>query len=351
VSSFTLENYLTEIAPDSPCGASLEDDFAFAQLENEAKFVGERQMGGEIIPEVEPDWKKVRASALDLLARSRDIQIAMHLACALLHTDGISGLNEGLALIHGLLANYWEEVHPRQDPEDDYPILRVNTLGTLKDGKKILGPLGKLSLTQSKAGNFCWREIELARDVEANVIPKSDLIPDMALIEAAFLDTPLDFLKTQASHFKKTQKLLQDIVALVADKAGSVNTPDVAPLLSVLININKFLAEKIQQRAEAAQEDGAEAEAEAVPGVEGETTPSRVPARTGSIQSREDVIRSIDAICKYFERYEPSSPVPLLLLRAKKMLTMNFMEILSELAPDAVKQAETICGVTNRNNP
>jgi type VI secretion system protein ImpA len=351
VSSFTLENYLTEIAPDSPCGASLEDDFAFAQLENEAKFVGERQMGGEIIPEVEPDWKKVRASALDLLARSRDIQIAMHLACALLHTDGISGLNEGLALIHGLLANYWEEVHPRQDPEDDYPILRVNTLGTLKDGKKILGPLGKLSLTQSKAGNFCWREIELARDVEANVIPKSDLIPDMALIEAAFLDTPLDFLKTQASHFKKTQKLLQDIVALVADKAGSVNTPDVAPLLSVLININKFLAEKIQQRAEAAQEDGAEAEAEAVPGVEGETTPSRVPARTGSIQSREDVIRSIDAICKYFERYEPSSPVPLLLLRAKKMLTMSFMEILSELAPDAVKQAETICGVTNRNNP
>jgi type VI secretion system protein ImpA len=349
VSSFTLENYLTEIAPDSPCGASLEDDFAFAQLENEAKFVGERQMGGEIVPEVEPDWKKVRASALDLLTRSRDIQIAMHLSCALLHTDGISGLNEGLSLIHGLLAKYWEEVHPRQDPEDDYPILRVNTLGTLKDGKKILGPLGKLPLTQSKAGNFCWREIELSRDVEANVIPKSDQIPDMALIEVAFLDTPLDFLKNQAAHFKQTQKLLQDIVALVADKAGSVNTPDIAPLLGMLININKFLAEKIQQRAEAVQDEGAEAET--MPGVEGEAVPSRAPAKNGGIQSREDVIRSIDAICKYFERYEPSSPVPLLLLRAKKMLTMNFMEILSELAPDAVKQAETICGVTNRNNP
>jgi len=57
------------------------------------------------------------------------------------------------------------------------------------------------------------------------------------------------------------------------------------------------------------------------------------------------VIRAIDEICKYFERYEPSSPVPFLLLRAKKLLAMNFMEILRDMTPDAVNQAENICGV------
>jgi len=50
-------------------------------------------------------------------------------------------------------------------------------------------------------------------------------------------------------------------------------------------------------------------------------------------------------MCKYFERYEPSSPVPFLLQRAKKLLSMNFMEILQDLTPDAVSQAENICGV------
>lgn len=343
MSSFALEKYLTEISPDSPCGESLEDDFAFAQLENEAKFVGERQMGGEIVPEVEPDWNKVKTLSHELLVRSRDIQIAMHLSCALLHTDGITGFNEGLTLIHGLLKKYWEEVHPRQDPEDDYPILRVNTLGTLKDDKKVLGPIGKTKLTQSKAGNFSWREIELAKDVEANLIPKSDSIPDMALIEAAFLDTPIDFLKTQEAQFKQSLNIVQDIVALVADKAGAVNVPDLAPLTNVFKNISKFLVEKIQQKADAAPEES-DVDSESAAGGEGISGSGKAPVKTGSIQSREDVIRSIDAICKYFERYEPSSPVPLLLLRSKKMLTMNFMEILTELAPDAVKQAETICG-------
>ncbi|MGH8500855.1 MAG: ImpA family type VI secretion system protein, partial [Methylococcales bacterium] len=121
MSNFNLENYLTEISPDSPCGQSLEDDFAFARLENDAKFVGERQMGNEVIPEVEPDWKQVRASALELLTRSRDIQVAMHLCCALLKLDGLPGLIQGLTLIRGLLEKYWDDVHPRQDPDDDYP--------------------------------------------------------------------------------------------------------------------------------------------------------------------------------------------------------------------------------------
>jgi hypothetical protein len=31
--------------------------------------------------------------------------------------------------------------------------------------------------------------------------------------------------------------------------------------------------------------------------------------------------------------------------RAKKLLSMNFMEILQDLTPDSVSQAENICGV------
>ena len=53
----------------------------------------------------------------------------------------------------------------------------------------------------------------------------------------------------------------------------------------------------------------------------------------------------IDKVCLYFERNEPSSPVPLLLQRAKRLISKDFLEILRDLTPDGVSQAELIGGV------
>ena len=65
---------------------------------------------------------------------------------------------------------------------------------------------------------------------------------------------------------------------------------------------------------------------------------------SGELQSREDVMRILDKLCEYYARVEPSSPVPLLLLRAKKLVPMNFMEIVKDLIPDAVATAEMYRG-------
>ena len=60
--------------------------------------------------------------------------------------------------------------------------------------------------------------------------------------------------------------------------------------------------------------------------------------------TREDVIRALDKACRYYESHEPSSPVPLLLKRAKRLVAKDFMEILRDLAPEGVSQAEKISG-------
>jgi type VI secretion system protein ImpA len=49
-------------------------------------------------------------------------------------------------------------------------------------------------------------------------------------------------------------------------------------------------------------------------------------------------LRSLDAICAYYERTEPSSPVLPLLRRAQQLVGKNFTEILQELAPDTIAQ-------------
>jgi len=65
---------------------------------------------------------------------------------------------------------------------------------------------------------------------------------------------------------------------------------------------------------------------------------------SGDILTREDVVKALDKICEYYARHEPASPVPVMAQRCKKLVTMSFFQILNELAPDGVKQAQLVMG-------
>ncbi len=60
----------------------------------------------------------------------------------------------------------------------------------------------------------------------------------------------------------------------------------------------------------------------------------------GRIVTREDAIKALDRVCEYYERNEPSSPLPLLIRRAQRLASKSFLDIIRDLAPDAVSQAE-----------
>jgi len=60
------------------------------------------------------------------------------------------------------------------------------------------------------------------------------------------------------------------------------------------------------------------------------------------ITGRPDVLLTLEKICKYYETYEPGSPVPLLLRRAQGLVEKNFVEIIEELVPDSLTQLRQI---------
>lgn len=62
------------------------------------------------------------------------------------------------------------------------------------------------------------------------------------------------------------------------------------------------------------------------------------------IASRNDVILALDQILDYFSHHEPSHPAPLLLERVKKMMGMNFENIIEELLPDSLGQLQFFSG-------
>jgi type VI secretion system protein ImpA len=63
------------------------------------------------------------------------------------------------------------------------------------------------------------------------------------------------------------------------------------------------------------------------------------------VNSRADVERSLDQIIDFYERTEPSSPIPHLARRMRRMVPMDFLELMAEIAPSGMKEFRTVAGV------
>jgi type VI secretion system protein ImpA len=70
----------------------------------------------------------------------------------------------------------------------------------------------------------------------------------------------------------------------------------------------------------------------------------------GRIQSRSDVMKTIDAIVDYYARQEPGSPIPVVLGRVKSWVNMDFMSILNDIAPNSVDDAKRVLTARNEDD-
>ena len=71
---------------------------------------------------------------------------------------------------------------------------------------------------------------------------------------------------------------------------------------------------------------------------------ARPTAMRGEIQSRQDALQMLDRVIRYLEQAEPGNPAPLLIERAKKLIGVSFLEIMANLAPNALDTIENVTG-------
>jgi type VI secretion system protein ImpA len=339
-----VEKLLEAVSPESPCGEDLEYDSAFGELERAAQGKPEQQFGDTIVPAEDPDLRKVKETALDLFSRTRDLRVAVYLARGATHTDGLAGLADSLEVVQGLLDRYWDDVHPRLDPDDNHdPTLRINTLASLCDPDSMLRPVRESPLVSSRAlGRFSLRDLRLAEGVLTPTAEEP--VPDLAGIDAAFLDCDPDELQETAACAGRSLELLGRIESAVADRVSPEYGVQLEPLRHVVQEIERVLTDRLARRGMAAP-----GEAPSEPAAAAGPTPAAgaaAPAAPEAVNSREDVIRSLDRICQYYETHEPSSPVPLLLQRAKRLVRKDFLAIIRDLAPDGVTQIENLGGIS-----
>lgn len=348
MSSIDVDSLLQQVSGESPCGEDLEYDPEFGEMTRASEGKPEQQMGDAVVEAEEPDWRTVKDKAVDLLSRTKDVRVAVFLSRSLLNTEGFEGLSEGMAVVRGLLERYWDEVHPQLDADDDDdPTMRVNALVDLTDADSMLSALRTAPIVSSRVfGRFNMRDLEIAK---GEVLPPEGGPEPVSLetIDGAFMDSDVEDLQATAGALGQIIDHVEAIEARVTEKVGASRAIDLSALPQMLRGMQQLVHERLSKRGvdSSVAHDDTAGQGEAASDA-GASQPAAAP---GEIRSREDVIRVLDRACEYFERNEPSSPVPLLLRRAKRLISKDFMEILRDLAPDGVSQAENVGGTNGES--
>lgn len=339
-----VDDLLAEITAEQPCGEDMEYDVAFTELEIAAQGKAEQEYGDTLVEAEEPDWAEVEEKALAVLQQSKDLRAAMHLTRSLLKTEGLVGLSQGLELFRGYVERYWDSVHPQLDPDDDNdPTMRVNVFRSLADEDTMLRAIRAAPLTDSRVvGRFSLRDIAIANGELPPPENAGEGPADMTIIEAAFQDTDPERLQALADAVRESMEHVTSIESTVTDAVEAGAGPDLSDLGKTLKKAHSALAERLGgDEEEAADEELEEGLAEAGP-----SAGAGAGAISGAVKNPNDVIRMLDKILDYYARSEPSSPLPLLLQRAKRLVSKDFMTIMKDIAPDGVSQASTVGGIS-----
>lgn len=346
MAALDVEKLLAPVSDEAPCGANLEYNKDFIEIEKLSKGTPEQTMGTTVIPAVEPDWRGVRDGCLELLAKTRDLRLLTFLTLSLLQLEGIPGLKTGLTLLKGSIEKFWDCIYPKLDPDDNNdPTARMNILRTFASRHPEWGdyPAVKMlrlaPLTQSvQAGRFSLRDIAVATGTTPPANPEAKI--EMALIDAAAKDTNVDFLKANEQAAREAATLVKELEALIDAKVGAGRGVDLRDLAKTLKEAADRLTQFLGFHGVAMDNaDTAGAGETSTDGAAAGGSPIR-----GDIQSQADVVRMLEKICHFYARTEPSSPVPILLERAKRLIGKNFWEILTDLSPSAIDSVKVISG-------
>lgn len=313
-----------------PCGADLEYDSEVQELEKAAAGKPETQFSAA----EPPDWPQVREIAASVMQRTRDLRIAMHWCRASVNLEGFAALPSALCLLQGLLNNFWDGLHPLPDPDDGDTFARVNALDGLDKLDGLLGDVRQaLLVNDRRLGGLRVRDVEIALE---RLAPRADEeVRSKGQIEGALADLaePSALLRTQVAEALHWLKQLQTAMNDRFGIGSGVELKNLRTMISGVESVLPALPEAGQDAESASGEPGsAEAPARRASGVHG-------------IETRAEAVRAIELVCAYLERSEPTNPAQLLLRRAAKLIDKNFLQLVQDLAPDALNEVARIMGV------
>jgi len=332
-------DFLAPVSEAEPCGADVSYQPEFLELDSLILGKPETQFSEA----VKPDWKLIAERCQELMAVSKHLRVGTIFVLASLQTGGLPGMGQAMELLAGWLRLYWETIYPRLDPDDNLdPLERMNILSSLTspiatfgDSFRFLERLSEAPLTHSPTmGKLSLQDIQKADAAKSE--PGSPA--HSAEVAAAFRDTPAERLHELWDGLEQGKAGVKDMAAFLE----GIGIIDAAPSFSLLLDQLALLEKQLAPYVTTA-----------CPELDDSPASEKLllaPQPTSGIQSRSDVVRMLDLICAYYADHEPSSPIPLLLQRARRLVHSGFLEILAEIAPDSLTQVRTATGAAQEKD-
>jgi type VI secretion system protein ImpA len=345
--TLNVASLVEPIAAEAPTGADPAlHDGAYLALQQAIKGrVDYKSVGNDEVRIYHPpDWQAIYDQALDCASRTRDLRVCIMLMRAAASREGPAGLCAGIELLRETIDRFWDDLHPALDTESSDPgeqaFRRVTVLAELADRSGILRDLRDMPILEARGiGRFGLRAIHLAQGREAP--SPGETVPEAGLIQGA-LDSDQGIADTRAALVAARQAL----AGLDQDLRGRLgnDAPDLAPLGRTLDEMAGALG--ATNAASNGSNGAAPATAPPGKGTAGDGAASGArPAIPDELTDRDQVLVALDKLLTYYQRHEPASPIPLLLKRVKRLVPMDFLDLMEDLAPGAVKQLKEIGGI------
>lgn len=348
--AINIDDYLKDIDPDNVCGDDLQYDAAFIELEQAIKGKSEQQMGDTVTEAEPPNWRDIKKQSEALLLRTIDLRVLICYLRALIALEGFSGLRDGLTLIKTLTEQRWDNIHPQLDPDDDNdPTERINTLMSLCDHETMLRPLQKTPLIESKSlGRFNFRDMSIASG--KSTATSNEKPVNQSTIDAAIQDSDVGYLQHTFQAITTSLDNLNQLENTVTDYVGISDAPSFADLRVFLKECTTFLAAALEAKGVSDVATNPELNTEDTAQTAEVVTTASTKSISGVINNNQDVIKTLHLVCDYYKKYEPSSPVPMFIERAIRLVGKSFMDSLKDIAPAGIDEAKFILGKNNEED-
>jgi type VI secretion system protein ImpA len=366
-----LAPWLSPLDGDNPSGRSLREDPRFHEIEEliraSSEIVRDERNNPVSAQTVPVDWARVMECADALRAQGRDLRLLVIVARALLNTQGPAGLAEGLTLIAKTIDAHWGTLHPelRQAASPrDAALRRINALQQLQnedDGvlgdlrqrtaftARGLGPIRGLDLERGSIDSRTAQN-EAApgmseRERAALVAEHEQLVGRVRAACAALADQTPGELAAFTAGLRAAAEALAALEAAMAARIGDqllllpALKKTLGRMLATLERATPSAAEAEASDASTASSlQGGAALADAATGAAG------IPDR---LSTRAEVVACLDRIIEFYDRTEPASPVPYLARRMRRMVPMDFLQLMEDLAPSGLKEFRSLAGLSD----
>jgi type VI secretion system protein ImpA len=336
-----LDALLKPLAGANPAGEPLSDMLRM-ELDSLRR---EPVSGDDTTAHWKADWPKVVQITTDALTnKGKDLHAAARLVEAATKVHGAAGLRDGLRLLHALVTQCWDRLHPMPGAGDttdirEAPVIWLNDIGR---GARFPQTVAAIALFRAAGGSFSSLDVR-SKEKRAAV---DDAV---ATAKPAVLET----LRPTYGDLLACRQALQDLASALNDRRiDKDSTPDY-----VSLDTSSNLGTAIERCIEMVEEIAKKRAFPLTPPTETKT--DNLPAKQAGAVSgatdvasvselRESLYRQLEQIATTLRRIEPHSPIPFLLERCVKLSALPFPQLMRAIIREnaALAELDRLLGIT-----